>query len=125
MDNLVDVIILTTREYIDSGRNLVLQAEALANTTASAEVIRLREQNMFLTQLLEFEKLKADKARDGLIRRLSGTPRSRSRQLLPAQFLDCGMLGYAQLDGKPRLSLAYSSITYLRRRLQKCLSSQC
>lgn len=72
MGSLIDTVVRDTREYIDSERESVLQAKALANTAADAEIDRLREQNILLTKLLESEKLKADKAKDELIHRVSG-----------------------------------------------------
>jgi kinesin family protein 11 len=72
MGSLVNTIIRDAREYVDSERESVLQAKALASTAANAEVSRLREQNAHLTKLLESEKIKAEKAKDELIQRVSG-----------------------------------------------------
>jgi kinesin family member 11 len=69
---LVDTVIREAREYVDSERESVLQAKTLANIAANTEIGRLREQNMLLTKLLEAEKLKAEKAKDDLIQRVSG-----------------------------------------------------
>ena len=69
---LVETMIREAREYIDSERESVLQAKALANTAANTEIGRLKEQNTLLTKLLEAEKLKAEKAKDELIQRVSG-----------------------------------------------------
>ena len=43
----------------------------LADTTSQAEIARLKQQNTLLLQLLESEKVKADKAKDDLIRQIS------------------------------------------------------
>jgi len=69
---LVETIIREAREYVDSERESVLQAKALGNSAANIEIGRLREQNTLLTKLLEAEKLKAEKAKDELIQRVSG-----------------------------------------------------
>jgi kinesin family member 11 len=71
MGSLIDTVMRDTREYVDSERESILQAKALASTAANAEIDRLREQNILLTKLLESEKLKADKAKDELIHRVS------------------------------------------------------
>lgn len=71
MGSLIEEIVLSAREYIGSERESVLQAKALAHTAASSEIVRLRQQNTFLANMLESEKLKADKAKDELIQRVS------------------------------------------------------
>jgi len=71
MGSLVDTIVREAREYVDSERETVLKAKALANTAANTEIGHLREQNALLTKLLESEKLKAEKAKDELIQRVS------------------------------------------------------
>ena len=71
MGSLIDTIINNTRAYVDSERESVLQAKALTNTAANAEIARLRGQNTILTKLLESEKIKAERAKDELIQRVS------------------------------------------------------
>lgn len=72
MGSLVDTIVHDAREYVTSERESVLQAKALASTAANTEIARLREQNTLLTKLLESEKVKAERAKDELIQRVSG-----------------------------------------------------
>jgi kinesin family protein 11 len=70
--SLIETLVRNAREYVDSERESVLQAKALANTAANTEIDRLQEQNVVLTKLLESENLKAEKAKDELIQRVSG-----------------------------------------------------
>jgi kinesin family protein 11 len=71
MGSLVDTVVRDTKEYIDSERESILQAKALANAAANIEIGRLREQNTLLAKLLESEKLNGEKAKDELIQRVS------------------------------------------------------
>lgn len=72
MGSLIKTIVEGARAYVDFERETVFQAKALAHTAASTEVTRLREQNALLARMLESEKIKADKAKDDLIQRVSG-----------------------------------------------------
>lgn len=49
-----------------------MQAKVLAEAEEKQEITRLREQNALLTKLLESEKVRAEKAKDELIQRVSG-----------------------------------------------------
>lgn len=44
----------------------------MAETTSKAEIIRLQQQNALLNKLLESEKVKAERAKDELLQRISG-----------------------------------------------------
>lgn len=72
LGSLIDAIVRDARGYIDSERESVLSAKILTNTAAAAEITHLREQNALLTRLLQSENLRADKAKDELIQRVSG-----------------------------------------------------
>jgi kinesin family protein 11 len=72
MGALVDTIVRDAQEFTESGHESIIQAKALAETAANTEIARLREQNILLTKLLESEKLRAKKAKDELIQRVSG-----------------------------------------------------
>ena len=60
-------IIRDVREYVDSERESVPQARVLTSTATNAEISHLRDQNAHLTELLESEKIKVEKAKDELI----------------------------------------------------------
>jgi kinesin family protein 11 len=72
MGSLIETIVCESREYVNVERESVLQAKALANAIANSEMLRLRQQNEILTRLLESERIKADRAKDELIQRVSG-----------------------------------------------------
>jgi hypothetical protein len=69
---ITDTILQEAHEYISSEQKTLQEAKALAENTSKAEVTRLQQQNALLTQLLESEKLKADRAKDELLKRISG-----------------------------------------------------
>lgn len=71
LGSLIEAFVIDGKKYIDSEREAILQAKALAHNAADREIMRLRAQNEFLVRMLESEKAKADKAKDVLIQRVS------------------------------------------------------
>jgi hypothetical protein len=72
MSLLVDTILREAQEHIDRERKSVLDAKALAEAAAGDEIRRLKEQNAHLARLLQAERSKSEKAKDDLIKRISG-----------------------------------------------------
>ena len=72
MSQLFDDVVREAHEYVEQERKAVLDAKSLTETTMSGEVKRLQEQNAYLAQLLQCERVKSERARDELIRRISG-----------------------------------------------------
>ncbi|KAI0035071.1 kinesin motor domain-containing protein, partial [Vararia minispora EC-137] len=72
MSLLVDGILREAQEHIDRECKSVLEAKALAEVAAKDEVRRLKEQNAHLARLLQAERTKSEKAKDDLIKRISG-----------------------------------------------------
>ncbi|KAI0054098.1 kinesin-domain-containing protein [Auriscalpium vulgare] len=72
MATLIQTVIRETQQHLDSERKNILETKMLAETAANAEVRHLREQNARLVQLLQSEKGKSDRAKDELIKRVSG-----------------------------------------------------
>ncbi|CAL1704444.1 unnamed protein product [Somion occarium] len=52
-------------------RKSLLEVKALAESTSKAEITRLKQQNALLIQLLESEKVKAERAKDELMKQFS------------------------------------------------------
>jgi kinesin family member 11 len=69
---LVDSIIREAQQFIEDERKSALASKSLTDTAVNAEVLRLREQNALLIQLLETEKVNAERAKDELLQRVSG-----------------------------------------------------
>jgi kinesin family protein 11 len=72
MGSLVESIVREAREYVHAERESVVEAKTLADSTANCEIEWLRQQNEALTRMLDNEKVKAEKGKDELIRRVSG-----------------------------------------------------
>jgi kinesin family member 11 len=71
MGSLVDAVVREARGHINADLETAHAAKALASENCRNEVARLRQQNETLVALLESERLKADNAKDELVRRLS------------------------------------------------------
>jgi kinesin family member 11 len=72
MGSLIDAVIREARNHIDADLETARTAKTLASENSRNEVARLRQQNETLVALLESERVKADHAKDELLRRLSG-----------------------------------------------------
>jgi kinesin family member 11 len=72
MSMLVDTVIREAQEHIDRERKCIVEAKTLADTAASDEIARLKDQNSYLAQLLQTERAKSERAKDELIKRISG-----------------------------------------------------
>jgi kinesin family protein 11 len=71
MGSLLETVIREARGHIDADLETARAAKTLTSVNCKNEVARLQQQNEALIALLENEKLKADNAKDELIRRLS------------------------------------------------------
>jgi kinesin family protein 11 len=71
MGALIDTVMREARDHIDADLETARTAETLTSENSRNEVARLRQQNETLVALLENERLKADTAKDELVRRLS------------------------------------------------------
>lgn len=69
---ITETILEEAQGYIASEQKSLQEAKALAENTSKAEVTRLKQQNALLTRLLETERLKAERAKDELLKRISG-----------------------------------------------------
>ena len=72
LGTITETILQEAQEYITSEQKSLQEAKTLAENTSKAEVSRLQQQNALLTRLLESEKLKAERAKDELLNRISG-----------------------------------------------------
>ncbi|TFY60095.1 hypothetical protein EVG20_g7553, partial [Dentipellis fragilis] len=72
MANLVEGIIREAQQHVKVENKLVLEAKAVAETAANEEIRRLQDQNAYLIRLLQSEKAKSERAKDELIKRISG-----------------------------------------------------
>lgn len=70
--SIAETLLQEAQDYILSERKSLLEAKALTDSTSQAEIHRLKEQNVLLTRLLESEKVKSERAKDELIKRISG-----------------------------------------------------
>ena len=71
MGSLIDAVTREARDHIDADLKTARTAATLTNENCRNEVARLRQQNETLVALLESERLRADNAKDELVRRLS------------------------------------------------------
>jgi kinesin family protein 11 len=69
--SLLETVIREARGHIDADLETVRAAKTLTSVNCRNEVARLQQQNEVLVALLESERLKADNAKDELVRRLS------------------------------------------------------
>ncbi|KAI0797910.1 P-loop containing nucleoside triphosphate hydrolase protein [Abortiporus biennis] len=72
LGTITEAILQEAQDYIASEHKALLIAKTQADTTSSAEIARLQQQNALLTRLLESEKVKSERAKDELIQRISG-----------------------------------------------------
>lgn len=72
LGNIVDTVVREAQTYVSSERKQLQEAKAMADNTTNAEILRLQQQNAHLTRMLEAEKAEADRAKDELIKRISG-----------------------------------------------------
>ncbi|KAH9842625.1 kinesin motor domain-containing protein [Rhodofomes roseus] len=72
LGNVTDTVLREAQTYVASERKLLQEAKTLAANTTNAEILRLQQQNALLTRLLEAEKTKADRAKDDMLKRISG-----------------------------------------------------
>jgi kinesin family protein 11 len=71
MASLVETIVFETQEYVDTELQKTREANALASDTSNNEIVRLKQQNESLVRLLDSQQIRADKAKDELIQRIS------------------------------------------------------
>lgn len=69
--SVLETVLREVQEYIKGKLVTLEQTRQLANDVAQAEIAHLREQNEVLIQILKSEKVKADKAKEMLIHRMS------------------------------------------------------
>jgi hypothetical protein len=72
MWSLMESVTHETRDHIKSEGKLAMDAKSLSASTVDAEIAHLRQQNALLTQLLESERSQGERARDELVRQVSG-----------------------------------------------------
>ncbi|TFY82626.1 hypothetical protein EWM64_g1392 [Hericium alpestre] len=70
--SLVEAIIQEAQQHIEAERKTILEAKAVADQATNEEIRRLQDQNVYLVRLLQNEKAKSDRAKDDLIKRISG-----------------------------------------------------
>ncbi|KAG8857200.1 kinesin motor protein cin8 [Tulasnella sp. 330] len=68
---LVDTVVLEAKAFVDEERKAFEELRDMTEHAASSEVSRLKNQNKLLTQLLDSEKVKAERMRDDLIKQVS------------------------------------------------------
>lgn len=71
MGSLIETVTRETRELIDADLEAANTARMLTSEKCKHEVVLLQQQNEALVALLESERLKADNAKDELVRRFS------------------------------------------------------
>lgn len=69
--DLVDNVIISTRNHLASEAQAAERSKALAHKTAAAEIVRLQSQNEMLTRMLVDEKSKTAKLRTELVANLT------------------------------------------------------
>ncbi|KAI0062278.1 kinesin-domain-containing protein [Artomyces pyxidatus] len=72
MASLVQGVIRDAQERLTLERKSVLETKILVESATASEVRHLREQNARLVRMLQSEKAKSDRAKDELIKRVSG-----------------------------------------------------
>lgn len=72
MSSLIESIIREAQDHIETECKAAEEAQLLASTASNEEIRRLQEQNAYLVRLLETEKVKSERAKDDLIKRISG-----------------------------------------------------
>ncbi|THH33841.1 hypothetical protein EUX98_g250 [Antrodiella citrinella] len=72
LGSIAELLLQEAQDYIVAERKALLEAKALADSTSQGEIVRLQQQNALLVRLLESEKVKSERAKDELIRRISG-----------------------------------------------------
>ncbi|TCD71883.1 kinesin motor protein cin8 [Steccherinum ochraceum] len=70
--SIAELLLQEAQDYVLAERKSLLEAKALADNTSQGEILRLQQQNALLTRLLESEKAKSERAKDELIKRISG-----------------------------------------------------
>ncbi|KAG9032021.1 kinesin motor protein cin8 [Tulasnella sp. JGI-2019a] len=69
--SLVDAVVLEAKSFVDEERTAFEELREVTEQAASSEISRLQNQNKLLTQLLDSEKIKAERMRDDLIKQVS------------------------------------------------------
>ncbi|KIJ69381.1 hypothetical protein HYDPIDRAFT_145382 [Hydnomerulius pinastri MD-312] len=72
MGSLIDTIVSEALAFVKAEGESTLQAKFLIDEMSRAEIDRLQAQNDLLSQTLEAEKVKSEKAKDELVQRVSG-----------------------------------------------------
>lgn len=72
MSSLIESIIREAQDHIETECKAAEEAQLLASAASNEEIRRLQEQNAYLVSLLETEKVKSERAKDDLIKRISG-----------------------------------------------------
>lgn len=71
LGSITQSLLQEAQDRIAAERKSLLEVKQLADSTSQAEIERLKQQNALLIQLLESEKVKADRAKDDLIKHIS------------------------------------------------------
>ncbi|KAH9951942.1 P-loop containing nucleoside triphosphate hydrolase protein [Amylocystis lapponica] len=72
LGTVAETILREAQEHITTERKSLQETKTMGDATTNAEILRLQQQNALLTRLLESEKQKVDRARDDLMKRISG-----------------------------------------------------
>lgn len=69
--SVLEAVLRDVQEYIKGELGSLERSRQLTNNAAQAEIAHLRQQNEMLIQILKSEKMKADKAKETLMHRMS------------------------------------------------------
>ena len=72
LHTLMDGVLRQATNDITQGSQAISEVKILANTAASEEIARLKQQNEELSRLLDRGRVDAEKAKDELVKRISG-----------------------------------------------------
>ncbi|EJF65955.1 kinesin-domain-containing protein [Dichomitus squalens LYAD-421 SS1] len=72
LGTLTEAIKQEALEFIATERKALQEAKALADNTTNTEILRLKQQNVLLTRLLETERVEAKRSADALLERIAG-----------------------------------------------------
>ncbi|KAG1715697.1 hypothetical protein ID866_1460 [Astraeus odoratus] len=72
MGSLMDTILSEALAFVKAEAETASQARSLVDEMSQAEIVRLQTQNTMLLRTLETEKMRAEKAKDELVQRVSG-----------------------------------------------------
>ncbi|KAI0636868.1 kinesin-domain-containing protein [Trametes polyzona] len=72
LGGLTEAIKQEALDFVATERKTLQEAKALADNTTNTEILRLRQQNVLLTRLLETERVEAKQSADALLKRIAG-----------------------------------------------------